>query len=50
MNSFSGILGAMDIIAAVLIILYLNQLGSWIWIIVLALLWQGFSNIMGLFK
>ncbi len=50
MNSFSGILGAIDIIAAMLIVIYLSNLGSWIWILVLALLWQGFSNLMGLFK
>lgn len=50
MSFYSGILGAIDIIAAVLMAIYLNQLGSWIWIIILALVWQGFSNMMGLFK
>lgn len=46
---FIALLGAVDIIAAVLLALYATHLGSWVWLIIAVLIYKGFMSFLGLF-
>ncbi len=45
-----SIVGAVDLIAAVILILYLGNLGWWIWLIAAILVYQGFMKFFGVFR
>lgn len=43
-----AIMGAVDIIAAVLLALYAGHLGQWVWLIIAVLVFKGFMSFLGL--
>jgi len=49
MNFYNGLMGAADIIAAIMLWLYAGNLEWLVWIVIIILLYQGFMNIMKLF-
>lgn len=49
MSSYNGIMGAVDVIAAIILWLYARNLGEIMWVIIIILLYQGFTNLMKMF-
>ncbi|HLE07223.1 MAG TPA: hypothetical protein VI933_01200 [archaeon] len=49
MSSYSGIIGAVDIVAAIILWLYASNLSELVWVVIIILLYQGFTNLMKMF-
>ena len=48
-NFYNGIMGAADVVAAIILWLYAGNLGLPVLIVIIILLYQGFVNLMKMF-